>query len=72
MDYIVVCEENTHCYQFMNDALDKIDEYMQEGKTPSFIDLTQSKTYFYPELDTDPLVKEIEVFAQVWDDEDDD
>ena len=71
MDYIVVCEENTHCYGFMNDALDRIDEYMQEGKTPSFIDLTQGKTYFYPELNEDPVVKEIEVTVTVWDEDDD-
>lgn len=71
MDFIVVCGANTDCFELLNDALDKVDEHMQEGKTPTFIDLSQGKTYFYTSLDVEPTVLPIFMHSLSWDEEDD-
>ena len=55
----------------LSDALDKVDEHMQEGRTPTFIDLSQGKTYFYPSLDVEPTVLPIFMHSLSWDEEDD-
>lgn len=70
MDFIVVCEANTDCFELLNDALDKITEYLQDGKTPTFIDLSQGKTYFYPSIDGEPTVLPIFMHSLSWDEDD--
>ena len=71
MDFIVVCGANTDCFELLNDTLDKVDEHMQEGRTPTFIDLSQGKTYFYPSPDVEPTVLPIFMHSLSWDEEDD-
>lgn len=60
--FLVICEEKTHAFMFLSDALDMVDSYMVGGKTPTMLDFTIGKSYFYPNVDNEePIVSEIKV-----------